>query len=171
MKNRMSWKILIVCLPLCAFFQIRAQTATYTLSPRTVAVNTPFTLRVQSSAYDSCHYRFTHDTLVFADGRITASFVAVNDTMCSAVVHPFGPSYASPGYAAGKYPVYAQMFLACQFTPPYCPAVYPVPVFVDTLTVTAVVPVLSKEQRCPRVSLLNELGMIKRWWVNGRKGP
>ena len=151
----------------------RAQTPTYTLSPKTLKIMSSVVLTIRSSAYDSCHYTFTHTSLTLSNGSLTASFVPVNDTVCSSVVRPFGPTIGYPslsGLAAGKYPVYAQLHVACEYSVPACPVAVPIPVFVDTLVVTANVPLFWKQMGIPPAQWMsNDWGLVRGYWLDGRK--
>jgi hypothetical protein len=108
------------------------------IQPTQTTAAKAFTLQLLNNAYDSCNTTFTHTSFSVNQNTLSLSFVLENhvDSTCVADVRPYGPSYALPALAAGKYAVYASQQAACEYTNPMCDIVI-APSFVDTLIVSA----------------------------------
>lgn len=111
----------------------------WTLSPRSVKVDSIFDLKLLNARYHPCRNSFDHASLQQSDGGLFAVFSVTEKTgvICTDDIRPAGPSFRVNGLPAGRYPVYLTVRPACSFEPPICPIAYQPPELVDTLTVGA----------------------------------
>ncbi len=169
------------CSPLCAIpiqlefagtLTVKAiKDSSWFIQPRQTQANKPFTLQLLSYAYGNCQTSFTHTSLDTGRHSLYLSFVIENhpERVCVADIRPYGPSYDIQGLKVGKYPVYAVQHVACEYSTPPCPTVYPLPKFVDTLFATSPTSVFLKPDQARGIKTFNPLGTVEGYWLNGRK--
>ncbi len=171
--------VLAVCFFLGGQFLLAQTTAPpvkdsgWFIQPKQTPANKPFTLQLLSYAYGNCQTSFTHTSLDTGSHSLYLSFVVEShpERVCVADIRPYGPSYDVRTLKVGKYPVYAVQHLACEYTNPRC-LVAVQPKLVDTLQAMEGSSLLPQQSGLPpRISPMDHLGIIKGYWINGRRKP
>lgn len=110
----------------------------WTLSPRSVKVDSIFDLHLLNARYHPCRNTFENALLQQSQGAFFAVFSVTANTgvICPDDIRPAGPVFRINGLPSGRYPVYLTERPACSFQEPICPMVYVPPELVDTLIVT-----------------------------------